>query len=55
MTYLLNLSLRLGIIFLMYVVTTAPQFSFANEMPLAGISANGLTIKDDNNIQIKKD
>jgi hypothetical protein len=39
----------------MYVVTTAPQFSFANEMPLAGISANGLTIKDDNNIQIEKE
>ncbi len=39
----------------MLTTITCPYISFANEMPLAGITANGITIRDENNIQIEKE
>lgn len=50
-----NLSKWIAILFLMWVISITPQLLLANEMPLAGISANGITIKDENNIQIEKE
>lgn len=50
-----NLSKWITILFLMLVISIGPQILLANEMPLAGISANGITIKDEKNIQIEKE